>query len=124
MGLELVADEKHLGRGDLVVSVSPGRKKLTLYKAAREMMTEHYGQEFEQVLLFRDEEAPDKFWIRPCGPKDSGARKLDSPSPATRTLSISLLLKKLKWMPKKTIRLPISWDAENKAAVVTIDRSK
>ena len=120
MAWELVADPKHKYRGEVFVSVDPKRKRMGLYKEARKMMLDNYGKEFEFVQIFRDSDFSDRFWIKPCDEHDEGSRKLDAPSPSTRTLSVSLLLQQLEWAPKKTVRLPITWDEDNKAALVNI----
>lgn len=124
MALKLVADPKHAHRGETVVSISPARKRLTLYKEAREMMKAACGDDFDYVRLYVDPDLPDRFWIMPAKREDEGARKLDVSSPATRTLSITLLLQELNWVPKKTVRLPVRWDKENGAAVVAFARNE
>jgi len=120
MAWELVADPKHKYRGEVFVSVDPKRKRMGLYKEARKMMLDNCGKEFEFVQIFRDSDFSDRFWIKPCDEHDEGSRKLDAPSPSTRTLSVSLLLQQLGWEPKRTVRLPITWDKEREAALVKI----
>jgi len=104
-----------------MVSINPKLKRLTIYQKAREMMIEKSGvPDFEYVILFSDEDAefPRSFWIQPIEEGDLHARKLNSTSDSTRTLAISMLLKKLKWTGKKTERFPVTWDKKTKCARV------
>lgn len=124
MALRLVSDPKHEKRGSCLVAIDPKRKRLSMYKEARNMMIEEYGKEFEHVQLFVDDENKAKFWIKPCEENSAGSRKLDAASKSTRTLSISLLLQELDWLPEETMKLDIGWDKENEAGVVELPKSK
>lgn len=123
MRLKPVADERFLHRDRPMVSINPKLKRLTIYQKAREMMIEKSGvPDFEYVILFLDEEGefPRSFWIQPIEEGELNARKLNVTSDSTRTLAISMLLKKMKWGGKKTERFPVTWDKKNKCARVDL----
>jgi hypothetical protein len=121
MALKLVIDYKHKDRGGQLVALDPRRKRLGLYKEAMELMIKHYGRHFEQVQIFVDPEAPNKFWLKPCESSAEGARKLGQSSVSTRGLSISLLLQELDPKPETTLRLPLVWDEEHAAGRVDLE---
>jgi hypothetical protein len=123
MKLKAVADERFLRRDHPMVSINPKLKRLTIYQKAREMMIEKSGiPDFEYVILFLDEEGefPNSFWMQPVNEGTLNARKLNVTSDSTRTLAISMLLKKMKWDGKKTERFPVTWDKKNKCARVDL----
>lgn len=123
MRLEPVSDERFLRRDHPMVSINPKLNRLTIYQKARQMMIEKSGvADFEHVILFVDEEGefPLSFWLKPVGEDELHARKLNVTSDSTRTLAISMLLKKLKWNGKKTERFPMTWDKKIKCARVDL----
>jgi len=93
-------------------------------KSTREMLIEHYKKEFEHVLLLRDPEVTNAFWIRPCEPEQEGARQLGSTSGSTRLVSCSMLLNELNWHSTKTESFPILWDSGNDAAKVDLTQNQ
>jgi hypothetical protein len=123
MAIQVLIDDKHRHRGDTYVSINPKLNRLLLYKRAYEDMKKAYGKDIDHVLVLWDDERPHLFWIQPCDADVQGARKLDTPSENTRTLSIRMLLQKLGWKKDRgTVRLPLDWDKDQKAAI--IDTSK
>lgn len=121
MALQRVGDERYLHRDQPMVSINPKLNRLVIYQKTRELMIEHNnGEEFEHIVLLRDPEDMDAFWIQVADEGETYARKLNATSDTTRTASVSLLLKELKWTGKKTERFPAEWDKKNKCVKVDI----
>jgi hypothetical protein len=124
MALVVVSDRRHANRDKPMVSVNYKLKRLIINKSARELMVSYYKKEFENVLLLRDTERSDAFWLMPCSPDVEGARQLNTGGGYTRTVSCSLLLNELKWKSNKTETYPVVYDRENKAFRVDLDQSQ
>ena len=120
MALRVVIDRRYINRERSMVSINPKLRRIVMNKATREMMIEHYGKDFESVLLLIDPYIADAFWIMPCTPDQEGARALNATTGITRTISCSLLLNELNWKSTKTESYPVSWDNENNAAKVEL----
>src|SRR5208337_2871278 len=117
MAIRVLIDDKHRHRGETYVSLNPKLNRLLLYKRAYEEMKKAYGKDIDHVQVLWDDERPHLFWIQPCEADVEGARKLDTPSENTRTLSIRMLLKEMGWEKDRgTVRLPIEWDKDLEAA--------
>jgi hypothetical protein len=122
MALIVVSDKRYVNRSKAMISLNSKLKRIVMNKTTREMMIEQYKKEFEHVLLLRDPEVTNCFWIRPVEPDQEGARQLNSTSGSTRLISCSLLLHELNWQSTKTETFPISWDPENLAFKVDITK--
>ena len=120
MALQVVIDRRYINRERSMVSINPKLRRIVMNKATREMMIEHYGKDFESVLLLIDPDIADAFWIMPCTPDQEGARALNATTGITRTISCSLLLNELNWKSTKTESYPVNWDNENNAAKVEL----
>ena len=124
MGLVVVSDKRYVNRTRAMVSINPKLKRIVMNKTARELIIEHYKDEFEHVLLMIDPEVPNCFWIRACNANVEGARQLNQTSGSTRTVSCSLLLNELNWTGNKTESYPLVWDPKNNAAKVDLSQSQ
>ena len=124
MVLIVVSDKRFTNRTKAMISINSKLKRIVMNKSTREMLIEHYKKEFEHVLLLRDPEVPNAFWIRPCEPEQEGARQLGSASGSTRLISCSMLLKELNWHSTKTESFPIFWDSSNDAAKVDLTQNQ
>jgi len=122
MALVVVSDKRYVNRSKAMISLNSKLKRIVMNKTTREMMIEQYKKEFEHVLLLRDPDIDNVFWIRPVEPDQEGARQLNSTSGSTRLISCSLLLHELNWQSTKTESFPISWDPENLAFKVDITK--
>jgi hypothetical protein len=123
MALVPVGDKRYLNRDKPMVSINPKLNRLVIYQKTRELMIEHNdGKEFEHIVLLRDPEELDAFWIKVADSEEPFARKLNATSDTTRTAAISLLLKELDWKGKATERFPAMWDSKNKCIKVDISK--
>jgi hypothetical protein len=120
MALQVVMNKPHVFRDKAMVSINGKLSRIIFNKTCREMMIQNYKKEFEHVLLLRDPDVENAFWVRPCPPEEEGARQLNAASGSTRSVSCSLLLNELNWRPKKTETYVVSWDIENNAAKVDL----
>jgi len=120
MALQVVMDTRHVFRDRSMVSINPKLRRIIFNKTSRELMVENYKKEFEHVLLLRDPDIENAFWVRPCGPEEEGARQLNAASGSTRSVSCSLLLNELNWQATKTETYSVSWDIQNNAAKVDL----
>jgi len=124
MALETLIDARHEHRDQAMVSINPKLQRIVIYKAAREMMIQKYGEEFEAVLIQMDGKNKIAFWLKPCRREERGSRQLNTTSATTRTLSCRLLLQRLEWKGTKTERFHIAWDEKNEAARVDLSKSE
>ena len=120
MALQVVSDKRHVFRDKALVSINGKLSRIIFNKTCREMMIENYKKEFEHVLLLRDPDIENAFWVRPSGPEEEGARQLNAASGSTRSVSCSLLLNEMNWRPTKTETYLVSWDFQNNAAKVDL----
>ena len=123
MATKVLIDDRYRHRGAEYVSINPKLSRLLLYKKGYEEITKNYGQDVDFVQILTDKDRPNFFWLKPCDSEAPGNRKMDRTSQHTRTLSIRALLKELKWKPTATVRLPLEWDSEEKAAKIDITQA-
>lgn len=123
MAVKVLIDERHEHRGAEFISINPKLSRLLLYKKAFELLKKHYDKEVEFIQILTDSDRPTLFWIKPCDPESPGVRKLDRTSENTRTLTIRALFTTLKWKPKGTVRLPLEWDKEHRAARIDVSQA-
>jgi hypothetical protein len=77
-----------------------------------------YGKKVEYAQILVDDEQELIFWIKPTEKDAYDCKRLDSPSPNTRSLSISVLLTEFNWALNETSRYKIQWDDEIKGGKV------
>jgi len=123
MATKVLIDDRYRHRGAEYVSINLKLSRLLLYKKGYEVIKENYGQDVDYVQILTDKERPNHFWLKPCDSEAPGNRKMDRTSQHTRTLSIRALLKELNWKPTTTVRLPLEWDPEEKAARIDITQA-
>jgi hypothetical protein len=87
-------------------------------KHAFKMISKKFGSEVQYMQILLDDDSPGVFYLKPCLESDDSAKKLDKPSPGTRSLQISLLLKELGWTKEETTRYEILWDSDVQAGKV------
>ena len=94
------------------VAISFRLKRITMNKHAFKMISKKFGSEVQYMQILLDDDSPGVFYLKPCLESDDSAKKLDKPSPGTRSLQISLLLKELGWSKEETTRFMGQWDEE------------
>lgn len=124
MPLTILSDKRHVNRRNAMVSINKRLRRLVINKSARELMIKNYGKEFEFVQLMIDPEVPNCFWMAPAEENDEGARRLNSGTGATRSLSISLLLNQLGYKNEKTQSYAVTWDSSNRAIKVDLSQEE
>jgi len=124
MATKVLIDDRYLHRGAAFVSINPKLSRLLLYKKGYELIKKHYGRDVEHVQILTDKERSNFFWLKPCDTDAPGSRKMDRTSASTRTLSIRALFNELEWKPDGTVRLPLEWDSEEKAARLDISKAE
>jgi hypothetical protein len=122
MAIRVLTSDRGLRRNIPTVAISLKLRRLTMNKDAYSLLTSQFGSEPEYLQILVDDDMKGIFWIRPCEKEVPGSKKLDSPSPGTRSLHISMLLKEFKWSTKDTARFEIVWDESVQAA--RIDTNK
>ncbi|MGO8877885.1 MAG: hypothetical protein ACLQMS_00025 [Desulfomonilaceae bacterium] len=122
MSLQVVMATRHIFKDKAMISINPKLHRIIFNKACRELMIENYKKEFEHVLLLRDPDIENTFWVRPCGPEEAGSRQLNKASGFTRSVSCSLLLNELNWSATKTETYLVLWDFQNNAAKVDLSQ--
>jgi len=118
MRLRVLQDTKGVRRGTPSIAISNKLMRATLNRHAVMLMSDKYGSEVTHVQILLDDDAPGIFYLQPCLEIADGAKKLDKPSPGTRSLQVSLLLKELNWQEQATTRFPVVWEEEVQAAKV------
>jgi len=105
------------------VAISFRLKRITMNKHAFKMISKKFGSEVQYMQILLDDDSPGVFYLKPCLESDDSAKKLDKPSPGTRSLQISLLLKELGWSKEETTRFKGQWDEEVHALKVDTTES-
>jgi hypothetical protein len=91
-------------------------------KYAFELLCKKYGKEVQWAQLLLDDDVPGVFWVRPSPPEGDDCKKLDKPSPNTRSISISVLLNELNWSIKETTRYDFEYDENLKSGRVDTNK--
>lgn len=115
MAIRVLFSEKSQRRNIPTAAISSKLKRLTLNRDAYALLTEKFGVEPEHLQILVDDDFKGIFWIKPCEKEVQGSKKLDSPSPGTRSLHISLLLNEFNWSIKDTSRFEVIWDTNLEA---------
>ena len=122
MGIRVLMSDRSQRRNVPTAAISSKLKRLTLNKDSYALLTTHYGSEPEYLQILVDDDEKGIFWIKPVEKEVPGAKKLDSPSPGTRSLHISVLLTEFNWLLKDTARFEVVWDENVQAG--RIDTNK
>ncbi len=112
MAIRVVSSEKSHKRNKPSVAISPKLKRLTMNKYAFELLCKKYGGKVEWAQLLLDDDIPGVFWVKPTTSEADDCKRLDKPSPNTRSISISVLLNELSWSINTTSRYDFVWDDE------------
>ena len=118
MAVRVLSSEKSHRRNVPSVAISPKLKRLTLNKLAYDLLSRKYGKKVEYAQILVDDEQKGIFWVKPAEKDAYDCKSLDSPSPNTRSLSISVLLTEFNWALKETSRYKIEWDDEIEAGKI------
>jgi hypothetical protein len=118
MAIRILMSEKTQHRNIPTVAISSKLRRLTLNKEAFLLLSSKYGSEFEYFQILVDDDEKGVFYIKPCEKEGPGSKKLDSPSPGTRTCHVSMLLKEFNWSIKDTARFEVEWDEKVQAGKV------
>lgn len=122
MAVRVVSSEKSHKRNRPSVAISPKLKRLTMNKHAYELLCKKYGKEVQWAQLLLDDDVPKVFWVKPTPPEADDCKRLDKPSPNTRSISISALLNELNWKLQETTRYDFMWDDQLKAGRVDTNK--
>jgi hypothetical protein len=122
MTIRILQNEDRPRKNFPSVALNSKLKRLTLNKIGFNLLSSKHGTESEFVQILVDDERPKVFWIRLCGPEENGAKKLDKPSPGTRSTNIAVLLAELNLKFEKTERVGLTWDEEIKAGRVDLEQ--
>ena len=106
------------------VAINPKLKRLTLNKIGFNLLCSKHSKESEFLQILVDDEKSKVFWIRLCNPEEVGAKKMDRPSPGTRSVNVSVLLSELHIKFEKTERFDLMWDEEVKAGRIDLEITK
>lgn len=123
MKLRLLKDDKSVRRGTPSVAINGKLGRLTMNKHAYKLMSEKCGRDFTHIHILLDDDNPGTFYLKSVEEFEDGAKKLDKPSPGTRSLQVSLLLAELNWQKKETTRFSLIWNDEVKAGRVDINET-
>ena len=115
MAVRVLMTDRSQRRNIPTAAISSKLKRLTMNKDAYALLSEKYGSEPEYLQILVDDDQKGIFWVKPCEKTDAGGKKLDSPSPGTRSVHISVLLKEFEWSIKDTSRFEVIWDANLQA---------
>jgi hypothetical protein len=101
------------------VTINSKIKRLTINKSGMALLKSEFNvTNFLQILF--DDERTDVFWVRLCVSTDVGAKRLAPASPNTKSVAVQGLLAKLKWDVNYTVRAPMVWDNEVRAARINL----
>ena len=121
----IVPDASSRHRGQCYVSISGKFSRMVLYKQAYELMVLYHGQDIDYVQFWSDNQRHDRFWIKPTAKEATGSTRIVlNPANGTKTISAAHLLKFLNWRSDRSIRCPLMWDTENKAAMVLTEQTE
>jgi hypothetical protein len=94
-----------------VISISGMYGRILLFKHTYDVMKDRVGEDFGYIRFYIDDKIDGKVWMRPS---------LDGGVPIritgkNRILSVIPLLDAVGWKRNDTVRVPVVWDARNKA---------
>ena len=110
MSLRLLSNERMSRTKTAAVRINPSLKRLTLNKPGFNLVCAKQGKDVGYVQLLIDDAKTNSFWVRPCMEADTNSKKLEQPSPGTRSFSITALLKELDLHLDKNTSLDFAWD--------------
>lgn len=122
MAIRVLMSDKSQRRHIPTAAISSKLKRLTLNTDAYGLLAIQFGSEPEYLQVLVDDDVKGVFWLKPCEKEVPGSKKLDSPSPGTRSLHISVLLTEFNWLLKDTARFEVVWDENVQAG--RIDTNK
>ena len=100
-------------------TISSRVKRLIFNKSGMALLESRFNKsDFLQILF--DDEKTDVFWVRLCDQGITGARRMTTASPKTKSIGITGLLTQLKWNIDYTVRAPMIWDEEVMAVRVDL----
>lgn len=113
--LHVFLGKRYTGKSEMV-SLRPKTGSIGINTGVSQLIQAKCG-EFTHVQLLLTSEVPNAFWIRPCGPKDGGARKLHG---AGNDLTCRVFFKELNLASEESVLVPANWDDENNALRVDL----
>lgn len=119
MTLKILENVNRVHRPSITLQPSSGR--LLFNKLAWLELVERNGTESSYVQIMIDEETKQSFWLKLCDSTALGSRKLDVPSPNTRTCNIGNLLEALALKIDCKTKLNLIYDAVAGAYRVDVD---
>lgn len=121
MALEIITTEKNKRLNTAALTINFSQNRMILNRETVRLLSKNGAPDYVQLLT--DKNQPGIFWIKTCMPNMDGSRKLNVPSPNTRTCHISSLLKNLELdTTTGVLRLKTCWD--EKLEAVNIDTSQ
>ena len=121
MGVEILTTEKNKRLNTAALTINFRQNRMILNRETVKLLSKNGAPDYVQLLT--DKNQPGIFWIKTCEPNTPGSRKLNVPSPNTRTCHISSLLKNLELdTTTGVLRLKTCWD--EKLEAVNIDTSQ
>ena len=120
MAIRVLQNEDRPRKNFPSVAINSKLKRLTLNKIGFNFLYLKHGKESEFIQILLDDDRPKVFWIRLCIPEAVGAKKMDRPSPGTRSCNIAVLLNELHLKFEKTARFNLTWDEEVKAGKIDL----
>jgi hypothetical protein len=124
MQLEVITNDrraKEVKEAITEISMVPKLKRIVINRASLDIMVKNYKQNFNSVVLLKNPESNESFWIRPCVSEQVGARKLSTIGKNTKIISCRPLFYKLNWLVGKTSKFPTTWDKKNNALKVELE---
>jgi hypothetical protein len=118
MAVRVLSSEKSHRSNVPSVAISPKLKRATFNKLAYDLLSRKYGKKVEYAQILVDDEQKGIFWVKPTEKDAYDCKSLDSPSPNTRSLTISALLTEFNWSLQETSRYRVEWDDELKAGKI------
>ena len=114
--LQVFLGKRYTGKSESI-SIRPTSGLISLNQGVSKLLSSKYLEDLTHVQLLFLPDNLKTFWIRPCGPKDSGARKLNGD---TNVLSCKPFFYEINYTSEKTLIVPTVWDSENDALKVEL----
>jgi len=111
MAIRVLVCERSQRRHLPTIAINTKLRRLTLNSNACAIFVRETQKtpEFLQILV--DDDEKNVFWVRPSEIDVIGSRRVDSPSPGTRSLHASSLVAEFNLNFEKTTRFEVEWDA-------------
>ena len=108
---------KRYSEGSEALSLRPKSGIISINAGNYRLLETKISGELTHVQLLTTPEVPNSFWIRPCQPKDIGAKKLNGTG---KDISCTIFFKTIRLPTEETTLVPTSWDFENDALRVDL----